>query len=161
MRVIPHQSADCDSIRAFVDAYHPLGAGGALKGLIVALWGYERDDDLLPAFLAVFVHPRARWRKLDVRLELSRLVIAPYAQRSASTFLRACMRYLRRERFGGFAVTYVLPGASGLLYERAGWQRYGQSSGASWARRGPGERATRRTVGDGKRLVRYIYNIDS
>ncbi len=161
MRVIPHQSANCDSIRVFVDTHHPLGAGGALKGLIVALWGYERDDDVFPAFLAVFVSPRSRWRNLDVRLELSRLVIAPYAQRSASTFLRACMRWLRRDGFGGVVVTYALPGTSGLLYQRAGWQRYGQSSGASWARRGPGERATPATVGDGKKLARYIYNIDS
>jgi len=159
MYLVRHTASSPAALRTFIDAYHPLRTGGALKGLRVALWGYEDAEAVMPVFLAVFVTPRARWRTLPVSLELTRLVISPHATRSASTFLRACHRYLRRHGYTGYVVTYALPGTEGLVYQRAGWQAYGTSSGASWSRRGPGERPTPKTIGDGIRLQRYILPI--
>lgn len=87
MKIVP--TCDTSYIKLFINSYHPPGVSGSLRGMMIALWGYERDDAPMPAFLAVIVYPRSRWTRHNVRYELSRLVIAPYAERSASTFLRA------------------------------------------------------------------------
>jgi hypothetical protein len=139
--------------RQFLDRFHPLGAGGALRGAKYVLGGLE-DGRL--AFVAVFSAPRSRWTRVPVSLELSRLAIAPYAARSASTFLQKAVRYLRSQGVRGLIVTYALPGTSGLVYRRAGWRPFGFSSGAYRSRRGPNGRPTPDTVGSGRRLRRFI-----
>lgn len=138
--------------RQFLDTYHPLGAGGCLRGVIFSFVGFENE---WPVFLAVFVSPRSRWKRYNVVLELSRLAWSPLAQHSASTFLRKCLRILRRQ-YSGLSVTYAMPETSGIVYERAGFKRDGFSSGASWSRRGPGERSTPNTIGEGKKLKRFF-----
>ena len=139
----------------FLNANHPLRAGGSLRGSIVSLAGFE---DGWPTFLAVFVYPRSRWKHYPVVLELSRLAWSPMAKHSAATFLRKCIRRLRQE-FSGLVVTYALPGTEGILYRRAGFYESGTSGGASWSRRGPGERPTPRTIGTGKRLKRFFVEL--
>jgi len=152
-----HESS-LELARQFLDYYHPLGAGGSLKGQREMLAGYENE---LPVFLAVFVTPRSRWHNYDVRLELSRLAWTPYAKRSASTFLRQCIRILRRQ-YDGLIVTYALPGTDGIVYKRAGFYHSGSSSGASWSRRGAdsGERPTPDTIGTGHQLKRFFASLD-
>jgi hypothetical protein len=142
--------------RQFLDRFHPLGAGGALRGAKHVLGGFE-DGRL--SFVAVFVAPRSRWTRVRVSLELSRLAIAPFAAHSASTFLRKVERYLRRQGFRGVVVTYALPGSSGTVYARAGWRPFGRSSGAYRSRRGPNGRPTPDTVGSGCRLRRFILHV--
>lgn len=144
-----------DFARDFLDAFHPLRSGGSLKGVIVCLAGIEHG---WPAFLAVFTYPRSRWKNYPVRLELSRLAWSPVAKRSASTFLRKCIRMLRKTN-DGLIVTYAMPGTSGIVYERAGFYQDGESSGCSWSRRGPGERKTPETVGTGRKLKRYFLEL--
>jgi hypothetical protein len=139
--------------RQFLNRFHPLGAGGALRGARYILGGFE-DGRL--SFLALLTSPRSRWSRIPVRLELSRLAIAPWAVHSASTFLRKVERYLRRQGFRGAIVTYALPGTSGMVYVRAGWRPFGRSSGAHRSRRGPNGRPTPDTVGSGRRLARFI-----
>ena len=146
------QLANTDYAKDFLDAYHPLRAGGSLRGALVCMAGYE---DGWPTFLAVFVYPRARWRNYPVRLELSRLAWSPLAKHSAATFLRKCLRRLRRD-YCGMVVTYALPGTEGLVYERSGFHHDGYSGGAAWSRRGPGERSTPNTIGTGRKLKRYF-----
>jgi hypothetical protein len=141
----------------FLNANHPLRASGALRGALVCLAGYSAGS--WPVFVAVFVYPRSRWRRYPVSLELSRLAWSPLAKRSASTFLRKCLRYLRQQGRDGLVVTYAMPGTSGVVYERAGFWHDGYSSGASWARRGPGERPTPNTIGNKIRLKRFFAEI--
>lgn len=141
----------------FLDHFHPLRAGGSLKGAKFIFCGFENE---LPVFLAVFVSPRGRWRKRKVVLELARLAWSPLARRSASTFLRKCLRILKREGVRGEVVTYALPGTDGMVYIRAGFQPDGTSSGARWSRRGPGERPTPDTIGSGRRLRRFFAVLD-
>lgn len=143
-----------DFARLFLDSYHPLKSGGCLRGLAHAFAGYENG---WPTFVAVFVHPRSRWKHYPVVLELSRLAWSPMAIRSASTFLRKCLRLLKRH-YDGLVVTYALPGTSGIVYERAGFYRDGHSSGSPWSRRGAdsGERPTPDTVGTGRNLKRFF-----
>ena len=142
--------------RQFLDRFHPLGAGGALRGARYILGGFE-DGRL--SFLALFTAPRSRFSRVPVSLELSRLAIAPWATRSASTFLRKVERYLRSQGFRGVIVTYALPGSSGAVYVRAGWRPFGRSSGAYRSRRGPNGRPTPDTVGSGVRLARFILRV--
>jgi len=139
----------------FLNANHPLRAGGSLRGQVVCLAGFEYD---WPMFLAVFVWPRARWKNYSVMLELSRLAWSPLCRHSASTFLRQCVRILRRT-YSGLIVTYALPGTEGILYERAGFYHDGYSGGASWSKRGPGERLTPETIGTGRKLKRYFVDL--
>ena len=138
--------------RHFLDANHPLRTGGCLRGAILCLAGYENG---WPSFLAVFVYPRARWKHYPVKLELSRLAWSPMAMGSAVTFLRKCIRILRRT-YRGLLVTYALPGTEGILYERAGFKHVGHSGGCSWSKRGAGERPTPETIGTGRYLKRYF-----
>jgi len=150
------EEVSSDFAKTFVDAYHPLGAGGAMRGALVSLAGYS-DDLAWPVFVAVFVYPRSRWKHHPVSLELSRLAWSPLAKRSAATFLRKCLRVLRQQgEFTGQVVTYALPDTSGVVYERAGFWHDGYSGGASWSVRGPGERATPNTVGNKTRLKRFF-----
>jgi len=76
---------DREVARAFIDAHHPMKTRGALRGCAIALGGFE-DGEL--SFVALFAHPRARWTRVPVTLELSRLAISPHARRSAATFGR-------------------------------------------------------------------------
>lgn len=138
--------------RQFLEAYHPLGCGGSLRGQKVILVGYE---DGWPTMVAVFCAPRSRWRHYDVVLNLSRLAWAPTAQRSASTFLRKCLRLLRRQ-WKGLIVTYALPGTEGVVYERAGFRHNGYSGKTAWSHRGSGERPTPDTIGTGRKLKRFF-----
>lgn len=147
---------DREVARAFIDAHHPMKTRGALRGMILALGGYE-DGEL--SFVALFAHPRARWTRIPVALELSRLAISPHARRSAATFLRKVARVLRKRGFRGFVVTYALPGTSGAVYVRAGWTPFGRSSGARRSRRGPNGRPTPDTAGSGIRLARFILSL--
>ena len=147
---------DRETARSFIDAFHPLQTRGALRGYAIALGGFE-DGDL--SFVALFVHPRSRWTRVPVTLELSRLAISPHARRSAATFLRKVARYLRKRGYCGYAVTYALPGTSGEVYVRAGWTPFGLSSGARRSRRGPNGRPTPDTVGSGIRLARFILSL--
>ena len=149
------QEVSSEFAREFLDAYHPLQAGGAMRGAMVSLAGYS-DGLAWPVFVAVFVHPRSRWKHYPVSLELSRLAWSPLAKRSASTFLRKCLRLLRRQGHIGLVVTYAMPGTSGIVYERAGFRQDGYSSGASWSVRGPGERPTPDTIGDKVQLKRFF-----
>jgi len=150
------QEVSNDFAKTFLDAYHPLGAGGAMRGALVSLAGYS-DDLMWPVFVAVFVYPRSRWKHYPVSLELSRLAWSPLAKRSASTFLRKCLRMLRQQgRFTDLVVTYALPGTSGIVYERAGFWQDGYSGGASWSVRGPGERPTPKTIGNKTQLKRFF-----
>ena len=126
-----------------------------MRGAMVSLAGYS-DELAWPVFVAVFVHPRSRWKHYPVSLELSRLAWSPLAKRSASTFLRKCLRLLRRRGHIGLVVTYAMPGTSGIVYERAGFRQDGYSSGASWSVRGPGERPTPDTIGDKVQLKRFF-----
>jgi hypothetical protein len=142
--------------RSFLDRYHPMGTGGALKGACYVLGGFE-DGQL--AFVALLTYPRSRWSRLQIKLELSRLGIAPYAKHSASTFLRKMARYLRSNSFRGLVITYAMPDTSGLVYVRAGWLPFGYSSGARRSRRGPRGRPTPDTIGSGRRLKRFILAI--
>ena len=145
-----------DFAREFLDAYHPLGAGGAMRGALVNLAGYS-DDLAWPVFVATFVYPRSRWKHYPVSLELSRLAWSPLAKRSASTFLRKCLRVLRqRGEYTGLVVTYAMPGTSGIVYERAGFWHEGFSGGASWSVRGPSERPTPNTIGNKAQLKRFF-----
>ena len=139
--------------RGFLDQYHPLGAGGALRGAKYVLGGFE-DGRL--SFLALLTVPRSRFSRVPVSLELSRLAMAPWAVHSASTFLRKVERYLRGQGFRGTIITYAMPGSSGVVYVRAGWRPFGFSSGAYRSRRGPNGRPTPDTVGSGRRLARFI-----
>lgn len=148
------QEIPSPAAKALISAYHPLGARACLRGAKVCLAGYE---DGWPSFVALFTTPRSRWKHYPVTLELSRLAWSPLARRSASTFLRKCLRYLRRRGLTGLVVTYALPGTSGLVYTRAGFQPAGVSSGAPWSRRGPGERPTPNTIGTGRALLRFFY----
>lgn len=138
--------------RQFLDTYHPMGAGGCLRGMKHAIMAYE---DGWPTMLAVFVYPRSRWRKRVVVLELSRLAWSPLAKRSVTTFLRKCLRQLRQQ-YSGEIVTYAMPDTTGIVYERAGFMHDGYSSGALWSRRGPGERPTPETIGSGRKLARFF-----
>jgi hypothetical protein len=147
---------DRETARAFIDAHHPLKTRGALRGCAIVLGGFE-DGEL--SFVALFAHPRSRWRRVPVTLELSRLAIAPNARRSAATFLRKVARCLRRRGFRGYAVTYALPGSSGAVYIRAGWRPFGRSSGARRSRRGPRGRPTPDAIGSGARLARFILSL--
>jgi hypothetical protein len=147
---------DREVARAFIDAHHPMRTRGALRGMILALGGYE-DGDL--SFVALFAHPRSRWTRIPVTLELSRLAISPHARRSAATFLRKAARVLKRRGFRGFAITYAMPGTSGSVYARSGWVPFGRSSGARRSRRGPNGRPTPDTVGSGVRLARFILSL--
>jgi GNAT superfamily N-acetyltransferase len=147
---------DRETARAFIDAHHPMKTRGALRGMAIALGGFE-DGEL--SFVALFVHPRSRWTRIPVALELSRLAISPNARRSAATFLRKAARVLKRRGFRGFVVTYALPGTSGEVYARAGWRPYGRSSGARRSRRGPNGRPTPDTAGSGVRLARFILSL--
>lgn len=136
----------------FLNSYHPLPSDGCLKGAVEILGGFENG---WPVFVAVFVAPRSRWKYYDVTLELSRLAWSPVATHSATTFLRKCVRVLKR-RYSGLIVTYALPGTDGIVYQRAGFKRDGESSGRPWSKRGQNERATPDTVGTGKRLPRFF-----
>jgi len=147
---------DREVARAFIDAHHPMKTRGALRGCAIALGGFE-DGEL--SFVALFAHPRARWTRVPVTLELSRLAISPNARRSAATFLRKVARYLRKRGYCGYAVTYALPGTSGEVYVRAGWTPFGRSSGARRSRRGPRGRPTPDTIGSGVRLARFILSL--
>ena len=149
------QAVSIDFARDFLNAYHPMRAGGSLRGTQLIFAGYE---DGWPTFLAVFVSPRSRWRIHPVTLELSRLAWSPMAKRSASTFLKKCLRMIRKY-YSGLLVTYAMPGTSGVVYERTGFVHDGYSGGASWSRRGPGERATPKTIGEGRKLKRYFYDL--
>lgn len=149
-------AADINFVRTFLDTYHPLRAGGALKGLRYAFVGCE---DEWPVMLAVFCTPRSRWKRKNVVLELSRLAWSPIARHSTSTFLRKCLRLLKAHGISGCVVTYAMPGTSGLVYERAGFGRYGMSSGAWRSRTGPNRKPRPDTVGSGVRLARFIYCI--
>jgi hypothetical protein len=149
---------DLETARAFIDAFHPLQTRGALRGCAIALGGFEEGE---LSFVALFTHPRSRWTRIPVTLELSRLAIAPNARRSAATFLRKVARILRKRGFRGYVVTYALPGTSGAVYIRAGWTPFGRSSGARRSRRGPNGRPTPDTVGSGVRLARFILRIES
>ena len=140
----------------FLNAYHPLRAGGCLRGAAFRFAGYE---DSWPTFLAVFVHPRSRWKNYPVSLELTRLAWSPLANRSAATFLKSCLRLLRKMGVKGLVVTYALPGTEGVLYERTGFKHGGYSGGAPWSKRGPGERPTPETIGTGRKLKRYFYEV--
>lgn len=142
--------------RQFLDYYHPLRAGGSLRGAKIILRGIENG---FPVFLAVFTSPRGRWRRRLVVLELSRLAWSPLAKSSCSTFLRKCLRVLKRNGIRGWIITYALPGSSGKVYIRAGFKPDGYSSGARWSRRGPGERPTPDTVGSGRRLLRFAVEL--
>jgi hypothetical protein len=142
--------------RRFLDRFHPLGAGGALRGSKYVLGGFEEGR---LSFVALLTSPRSRWSRNSVHLELSRLAIAPWAVHSASTFLRKMGRYLRRQGFRGAIVTYALPGSSGAVYARAGWRPFGRSSGARRSRRGPNGRPTPDTIGSGRRLARFILRV--
>jgi hypothetical protein len=139
--------------RQFLDRFHPLGAGGSLRGAKYILGGFE-DGRL--SFLALLASPRSRWSCYSIHLELSRLAVAPWAAHSASTFLKKVERYLKRQGFKGVIITYAMPGSSGAVYERAGWRPFGRSSGARRSRRGPNGRPTPDTVGSGRRLARFI-----
>lgn len=150
------KSVSTEFAKNFLDQYHPLRSGGSLKGLQIAFAGFE---DGWPTFLAVFTTPRSRWSKFQVALELSRLAWSPLAKRSASTFLRKCIRMLRPYR-EGLIVTYAMPGTSGIVYERAGFEHNGYSSGCSWSNRGPGERSTPETIGTGRKLKRYFASLN-
>jgi hypothetical protein len=145
-----------DLANQFLNKFHPLGAGGSLRGAKHILGGFE-DGQL--SFLALLTSPRSRWSRNSIHLELSRLAIAPWAVHSASTFLRKVERYLRRQGFRGAIVTYALPGTSGLVYLRAGWRPFGRSSGARRSRRGPNGRPTPDTVGSGRQLERFILRV--
>jgi len=147
---------DRETARSFIDAFHPLQTRGALRGYAIALGGFEEHG---LSFVALFTHPRARWTRVPVTLELSRLAISPNARRSVATFLRKVARVLKRRGFRGFIVTYALPGTSGEVYVRAGWRPYGRSSGARRSRRGPNGRPTPDTVGSGVRLARFILSL--
>lgn len=155
------ETDDLDLVRRLLETYHPLSVGGALRGKRYAFVGYE---DGWPVFCALFTTPRARWRKRNVVLELSRLVFSPCAQRSASTFLTRCLRELKKRGVRGEIVTYALPCTMGQVYTRSGFVEHGHSSGASWAVRGGGELRVRKprppTVGTGKRLRRFFYMIE-
>jgi hypothetical protein len=142
--------------RNFLNKYHPLGAGGALRGAKHVLGGFE-DGQL--AFVAVLAAPRSRWVHTPVSLELSRLAFSPFARYSASTFLKKVERYLRSQGFRGVVITYALPGCAGMVYRRAGWRPFGFSSGAYRSRRGPNGRPTPDTVGSGRRLARFILRV--
>lgn len=144
---------DRETARSFIDAYHPLGTRGALRGYVIALGGFEEHG---LSFVALFVYPRSRWTRIPVTLELSRLAISPNARRSAATFLRKVARVLRRRGFHGFVVTYAMPGTSGAVYARSGWIPFGRSSGARRSRKGPNGRPTPDTIGSGVRLARFI-----
>lgn len=145
-------SGTVEFAREFIDAYHPLQTKGSLRGALEIFIGHENS---WPTFVAVFVYPRSRWKYYPVVLELSRLAWSPLAKRSASTFLRKCLRVLRRE-YSGLVVTYALPGTTGVVYERAGFRRNGCSGGASWSRRGSSERPTPETIGTGQKLARFF-----
>jgi hypothetical protein len=147
---------DRETARSFIDAYHPLGTRGALRGYAIALGGFEEHG---LSFVALFAHPRSRWTRIPVTLELSRLAISPNARRSAATFLRKVTRILRKRGFRGYAVTYALPGSSGAVYVRAGWIPFGRSSGARRSRKGPNGRPTPDTAGSGVRLARFILSL--
>jgi hypothetical protein len=149
---------DRETARKFIDAHHPLKTRGALRGCAIALGGFE-DGEL--SFVALFAHPRSRWTRVPVALELSRLAISPNARRSAATFLRKVARVLRRRGFRGFVVTYAMPGTSGAVYARSGWIPFGRSSGARRSRRGPNGRPTPDTVGSGVRLARFTLQIEN
>lgn len=149
MEVLP---VNPDFAKLFLNSYHPLMSGGCLKGAVEILAGYESG---WPVFVAVFTTPRGRWVHYNVVLELSRLAWSPMAKCSATTFLRKCFRILRK-KYNGLIVTYALPGTDGVLYERAGFERCGSSSGCPWSRRGKGERATPDTIGTGKKLPRFF-----
>ena len=149
---------DRETARAFIDAHHPMKTRGALRGCAIALGGFEEHG---LSFVALFVHPRSRWTRIPVTLELSRLAISPNARRSAATFLRKAARVLRKRGFRGFVVTYALPGSSGAVYVRAGWRPFGRSSGARRSRKGPNGRPTPDTVGSGIRLARFILQIEN
>lgn len=70
MEVIEAKSLE--SVRLFLDHYHPMRCGGALRGKFVAFWGIEPEIPGM-SFLAVFVYPRSRWKRLSgMGLELSR-----------------------------------------------------------------------------------------
>jgi hypothetical protein len=145
-----------DLAKQFLNKYHPLGAGGSLRGAKYVLGGFE-DGRL--SFLALLTSPRSRWSRNSIHLELSRLAMAPWAVHSASTFLTKVERYLKRQGFQGVIVTYALPGCSGMVYRRAGWRPFGRSSGARRSRRGPNGRPTPDTVGSGRRLARFILRV--
>jgi len=152
------REAKTTTLKPFLEAYHPMGAGGSLKGLKIGLAGYA-EGDIQPRFVAVFVYPRSRWKHYNVTLELARLAWSPQAERSASTFLRKCMRILKQRNYTGLVVTYAMPKTPGVVYERAGFHHDGYSSGASWSVRGPKERKTPKTIGDGKKLKRFFGEI--
>jgi hypothetical protein len=145
--------ASVETARQFLDAWHPLMAGGSLSGQKRIYAGYE-DNSPFPSFVAVFCAPRSRWRKTHVDLELTRLAWSSLAVRSAVTFLRKVMR--QRELRGMAIVTYALPGTEGKLYIDSGFDPFGTSSGSSWSKRGPGERLTPPTIGEGKKLLRFL-----
>jgi len=147
---------DRETARSFIDAFHPLQTRGALRGMVIALGGFEEHG---LSFVALFAYPRARWTRLPVTLELSRLAISPNARRSAATFLRKVARFLRKRGFRGFAITYAMPGSSGAVYIRAGWIPFGRSSGARRSRKGPNGRPTPDTIGSGVRLARFILSL--
>ena len=158
--MIDIRTVSTKTAHTFLDAYHPLRTGGSLRGALHILAGYEGG---WPTFLAVFTTPRSRWRNYPVTLELSRLAWSPLAKASASTFLRKCLRMLRREHCGVVSacggtliVTYALPGTDGIVYERAGFSHNGYSGGCAWSHRGPGERLTPDTIGTGRKLKRFF-----
>lgn len=154
MEVIEAKSLE--PVRLFLDHYHPMRCGGALRGKFVAFWGIEPEVPGM-SFLAVFVYPRSRWKRLSgMGLELSRLAWAPYARRSVSTFLRKCLRHLRRMGIE-WVVTYSYPGTTGIAYARSGFVPFGFSSGAYRSRRGPNGRPTPDTIGSGVRLRRWLW----
>lgn len=145
-----------EQAKLFLDTYHPLGAGGSLRGQKYIFGGYEGD---WPVFCAVFASPRSRWKNTNVVLELTRLAWSPLAVRSAATFLKKCLRMLRSSGMRGDVVTYALPGTTGKVYLACGFKPFGHSSGTPWSRRGPGERPTPNTIGTGKKLLRFRYTL--